>query len=155
MLTPGRADQSRMGLRSALRPFFDACDADGNGSIDETELRKALDVMGMGAKVHAAVTESDSARSSEHDEPGTPLERRPSEQIPSGLSGLLAANGNIFSALFNRHADAEELQLSFAEFSFVIEEALAECGVEARAKWKKLAGLRKFAFLARPSRAGK
>jgi len=171
MLTPGRADQSRVGLREALRPFFDQCDADANGFIDEAELRGAFETMGMGGRVRAASSGGSTAgtpastRTSASDAeprfgddamgalPGTPLSRRPAEHIPSKLSSLLAADrSSVFGALFNRAPDAPELRLDFNEFSVVIEEALAECGVEARRKWQKLKGLGKMSIFARTAR---
>ena len=57
------------------------------------------------------------------------------------------------SVVFGGLDGASGVELTFDDFAALVEEALAECGFEARKRWKKgvakLAGIRKLSALAR------
>jgi hypothetical protein len=180
MLTPNRAEQSRRSLRTALTTFFELSDVDGNGLLDEAELRTAFECIGMGARLRrfeAGIARADSAPSVARadsapcvvdaarseggegggggDPPAAPraLERRPPNLLPSRLAALLGPGGSAFSALSpggrcgGGGGGGGEVQLNLDEFIVLMEEALAECGVEARRQWKKLSNVTKLVAL--------
>ena len=74
---------------------------------------------------------------------------RPLEQMPPRVAELLRSGCGVFGGLDG----ASGVQLTFDDFAALVEEALAECGFEARKRWKKgvakLAGIRKLSTLAR------
>ena len=157
MLTHGRAEQSRGSLREALRVYFDAIDADGSGTLDESELRAAFECMGMGGKIKtreekAAEEEAPPPMEAENAQAmaqGALPAPRPLEQMPPRVAELLRSGCGVFGGLDG----ASGVELTFDDFAALVEEALAECGFEARKRWKKgvakLAGIRKLSALAR------
>jgi hypothetical protein len=148
----GSASRHRAKLDQALRMYFDRfLDTDGNGVIDSSELRNALESIGMGMKLDAAAADVGTAATQIADggaqraspavdpqspganiSPLAPLAPRAPEHVPPVVAKLLAPGGGVFRALCCVRDEDKDLKLSFDDFKVLMEEALAECGVEAR-----------------------
>ena len=111
MLTQGSADATRAQLHPVLRQYFDAMDANGDGTVDDNELVGALEHIGMGSRARE-VLESVRENARQHD-------HAPTNGAGAGTRG---ADGG----------------LTFEQFATAVEEALMACGYDARRQWKKL-----------------
>ena len=109
---------SRDSLEPILKAFFVAIDEDGNGSVDEGEVRRACEQVGI------------------------------SQRHTGGGVGGAGRPSGILEALSVRAAVSADGKLTYDQFASAVTGALAECGFDARRQWRKLAVLNKHARLA-------
>ena len=166
LLCAGSADQARGALRPTLRTFFDLIDEDGSGTIDEDELLRACTTLGLllgSSEEEVAVGRSSDSGVREDGAPTAELAPRSKAQMPPRLAAMFGPQATSMLAVLRARlrarvhqqqhsalpeagaaatassaaaAEEEDAGLTFEEFAVAIEEALAECGVEARRQWK-------------------
>ena len=130
-LTP-TAHQLRVAeLRPILREYFDALDLGGHGTVSETEVFEACRAFGM---VHLLNQPAASSSSGGVGDGGCG-----DRAVGAGAKNQQhTQHYSLLTALRTESSKSADGKMSFEQFASVIEEALAECGFDARKQWKKI-----------------
>ena len=132
-LTPTTRQRREAELRPILQGYFDALDMDGDGTMSEAQVLDACRAFGMVHLLNQPAARSSSSSSDVGDSGcgdravGAGAKNQPHSQHYSLLTALRTES--------SKSADGK---MNFEQFASVIEEALAECGFEARKQWKKI-----------------